>query len=231
MENNIKLTNMFKSSFLIALCCLLLLPLSCSKKSADSHVPKTVHGYTVHLVSKEATDSYTEHVYCFTKAKKMPNISFEVVMHNDGKSNLRISYKDFFNTKSYIISFAEQMKLLDAFIKEYFTETSSKKIFSIEIPLVFAADINGEITNEYKQRRGRVRLEKLVLRSRMSAALDSIFAQYGLHVEKVYIEKWYLTDKQIVKEEHIEVSDYDALPRELCFGYADFVLAADDKQK
>ena len=74
MENNIKLTNMFKSSFLIALCCLLLLPLSCSKKSADSHVPKTVHGYTVHLVSKEATDSYTEHVYCFTKAKKMPNI-------------------------------------------------------------------------------------------------------------------------------------------------------------
>lgn len=152
-------------------------------------------------------------------------------MHNDGKSNLRISYKDFFNTKSYIISFAEQMKLLDAFIKEYFTETSSKKIFSIEIPLVFAADINGEITNEYKQRRGRVRLEKLVLRSRMSAALDSIFAQYGLHVEKVYIEKWYLTDKQIVKEEHIEVSNYDALPPELCFGYADFMLAADNKQK
>ena len=50
-------------------------------------------------------------------------------MHNDGKSNLRISYKDFFNTKSYIISFAEQMKLLDAFIKEYFTETSSKRFF------------------------------------------------------------------------------------------------------
>ena len=106
--------------FLIALCCLLLLPLSCRNKSTDTPVPKTVNGYMAHLVSKEATDSYTEHVYCFTKAKKMPNISFEVVMHNDGKSNLRISYKDFFNTKSYIISFAEQMKLLDAFIKEYF---------------------------------------------------------------------------------------------------------------
>lgn len=69
MENSIKSINMYKF-FLIALCCLLLLPLSCSKKSADSHVPKTVHGYTVHLVSKEATDCYTEHVYCFTKAKR-----------------------------------------------------------------------------------------------------------------------------------------------------------------
>lgn len=221
---------MVKKKFLyLLLLCIFIM--SCNKaKKIDASMPETINEYRVHLENCEKTDFYTSNVYIFTKDGKKQNINFEILKHESGKINILINYRDpSLQTKSYIPPFEEQIKMLSGFLKKHLNEESVKDIKSITIPLLFAGDINGEITAKYYYFREQVLLDSIVFKSKMNEEIDSVFSHYGLYVGNVYIEKFCLTNKSIIKEYNIQVVDYASMPQNLVDGYARFMLEKRNK--
>ena len=207
----------------------------------------TVCGYFVQLADSDRTETYISKTYWFYKnsdnkittthnKKQMGHeknhhyidFSLYVTAHNNGNISLRTNYRKCAesNATDKKVNFDEQIRIVNSFMKKKFREDKIMRIKSINIPLLFAADINGEVTNKFScGKEGRGRLEEIVQESKIGQALDSIFFPFGLYVKKVCIEKFYLTSKTIVKEQNIPVSDYAKLPNNLVYGYAGFILA------
>lgn len=214
-----------------------------NKSSADN----TVCGYHVQLADSNKTETYMAKTYWFYTNSDNKNMtthnekqvgheknhhyidfSLDVTARNNGNVSLRTNYRRFAipNATDQKVNFGEQIRIVNSFMKKYFKQEKIRRVKSINIPLLFAADINGEVTNKFcSGKGGRGRLEEIVQKSKMGQALDSIFFPYGLCVKKVCIEKFYLTGKSIVKEQNIPASDYAKLPDKLVYGYAGFILA------
>lgn len=211
-----------------------------NKTSADD----TVCGYFIQLADSDRTETHITKTYWFYKnnnkdiathnEKRLEHeknhhyldFSLYVTEHNNGHVSLITNYRkyDISNTTDKKVNFDEQVSIINSFIKK--TQRKIMRVKSINIPLLFAADINGEVANKFcNGKGGRGKLEEIVQKSKMGQALDSIFSPYGLYVKKVCIEKFYLTDKAIVKEQNIPVSDYTKLPNNLVYESAGFILA------
>lgn len=215
---------MEKKNYILILLCTFIM--SCNRaKNTNASMPETINEYIVHLENCEKTDFYTSNVYNFTKDGKKQNISLEILKHEDGQFNIFINYRDpSLQNKSYIPSFKEQIKLYRSFIEKHLDEEAVKNIKSITIPLLFAGDINGEISAKYQYFREHVPLDSIVFKSKMKEKIDSVFSPYGLHVGRVYIEKFCLTNKSIIKKYDIHVLDYASMPQNLVDGYACFTF-------
>lgn len=195
-----------------------------NKPSADD----TVCGYYIQLTDSDRTKTHITKTYWFyEKNHRYLDFSLYVTEHNNGHVSLITNYRkyDISNTTDKKVNFDEQISIINSFILKKHKE-KIMRVKSINIPLLFAADINGEVAKKFcNGKGGRGKLEEIVQKSKMGQALDSIFSPYGLYVKKVCIEKFYLTDKAIVKEQNIPVSDYTKLPNNLVYGSAGFILA------
>lgn len=188
-----------------------------------SSIKESTNGYIIHHLKNEQTALYTSDYYCFTKAKDTINIFLEVITRKDSNSVLKLNYgiPNSQNTR-VMIPFPEQIKLLEVFLKGLSKNDSVKKIKSVVLPLLLGGDIDAEITNEYYKTRGRVSLDSIVYRSKMRHILDSTFSPYHIYIEKVFIGKFALIDKSIIKKYNIPVPNDVILPPKLIDGYVSF---------
>lgn len=94
--------------------------------------------------------------------------------------------------------------------------------------LLFAGDIDGELTKKYNDLNGRQSIEPIIYDSRMRTMLDSVLQTYHLCVKDVFVEKYGLVDKSVFKEHAIPLRNYDAMPQKVLQGYVYFNLSMFD---
>lgn len=190
-----------------------------------AHVHERDGSYAVCRLDMADKWLYPSEYYCFVKGQDTINVVLEIVKRRDGQSVLNVNYGNLYGLHtSKMVSFAELTKLIDLFVKQYYTCKSIKKLDSIVLPLLLCGDFNANITYEYNKKDGKVAIDTIIYRDKVRSLLDSVFMPYSLCIESVFVEKYSFVDKSLVKRNNIPVSNYDLLPSKLIDGYTAFKI-------
>lgn len=209
-----------------------LLFVSCVSKNINRMQERAnvvANEYGIHRLETKRYDGCISEYFYFSRGREVVGgIALELISFTDGGASLSM-VPDYVNQwhLGKIKTYEEQMKLLDMFLKKS-SYRKIKSLRNISMSLLFAGDIDGELTKKYNDLNGRQSIEPIIYDSRMRTMLDSVLQTYHLCVKDVFVEKYGLVDKSVLKEHAIPLRNYDAMPQKVLQGYVYFNLSMFD---